>query len=52
MSRQAYSTDLKDAKWPILQPLIPAPLAGGRPAIGDRREIVNAILYALRIGCQ
>jgi transposase len=52
MSRQAYSTDLKDAEWHILQPLIPAPLAGGRPATWDRRDIVNAILYVLRTGCQ
>lgn len=44
MSRQAYKTDLSDAEWMILEPMIPAPLGGGRPAKWNRREIVNAIL--------
>jgi putative transposase len=35
-----------------LEPLIPAPLPGGRPAHWSRREIVNAIPYVLRTGCQ
>jgi len=33
-----------------LEPLIPAPKQGGRPAHWERREIVNASLYALRAG--
>jgi transposase len=32
--------------------LIPAVRWGGRPADYARREIVNAILYVLRTGCQ
>ncbi len=47
-----YSTDLTDAEWAILEGLVPAPLAGGRPAKWSRREIVNGILYVLRTGCQ
>ena len=52
MRRQAYSTDLNDAEWNILEGLIPAPLPGGRPVKWSRREIVNAILYVMRAGCQ
>lgn len=48
--RKRYSTDLTDAEWGILEPLIPAPKRGGRPARWERREIMNAILYALRAG--
>ncbi|WP_370444448.1 transposase [Meiothermus sp. Pnk-1] len=34
-------------EWAILEPLIPAPKPGGRPATVPRREIVSAILYVL-----
>ena len=52
MSRPAYPSDLTDAEWTILEPLVPAPLPGGRPPRHARREIVNAILSVLRTGCQ
>jgi transposase len=50
--RPNYPTDLTDAQWRILEPLVPAVQVGGRPADHVRREIVNAILYVLRSGCQ
>ena len=50
--RQSYPTDLSDREWQILEPLVPAVKSGGRPAEHLRREVVNAILYALRNGCQ
>jgi putative transposase len=50
MARRAYPTDLTDAQWAILEPLIPPPKPGGRPAKHARREIVNAMLYVLRGG--
>jgi transposase len=50
--RQPYDTDLTDAEWHILAPLVPPEQCGGRPAEHTRREMVNAILYALRTGCQ
>jgi len=50
--RQPYFTDLTDDEWHILEPLVPAVESGGRPADHLRREIVNAILYVLRTGCQ
>jgi putative transposase len=49
--RRRYPTDLTDAQWALLAPLIPAPRPGGRPALHDRRELVNAMLYWLRAGC-
>jgi transposase len=50
--RQAYFTDLTNEQWRILEPLVPVVKSGGRPADHMRREIVNAILYVLRTGCQ
>ena len=51
MNRQPYPTDLSDAEWHRLAPLVPKPKAGGRPPKYDRREILNAILYVVRAGC-
>jgi putative transposase len=50
-SRKAYPSDLSDAHWEILEPLLPAPDPEGRPLVSARREIVNALLYVLRTGC-
>lgn len=50
--RPNYPTDLTDSEWPTLEPSVPPVKSGGRPADHLRREIVNAILYALRTGCQ
>ena len=36
-------SDLTDEEWALLEPLIPAPTPGGRPAKVPRREIMNAI---------
>jgi len=50
-SRRAYATDLTDAQWEILRPLLPPAPGGGRPRTTDIREVLNAILYVLRTGC-
>ena len=50
--RKAYGTDLSDAQWAILEPLLPAEKPGGRPRVVDLREVINAILYQQRTGCQ
>ncbi len=50
MPRRRYPTDLTDAQWAVLAPLVPAAKPGGRPARHERREIVNAVLYVLRAG--
>lgn len=51
MSRKAYPTDITDAEWELLQPLIPPVKPGGRSRVVDMREIINAILYIRRSGC-
>ena len=50
--RKAYGTDLSDAQWAIMEPLLPAAKPGGRPRVVDLREVINAILYQQRTGCQ
>jgi transposase len=49
--RQRYPSDLSDAQWAVIEPLLPPPSTGGWPETHPRREIVNAILYVLRTGC-
>ena len=46
-----YPSDLRDAEWARLEPLIPPARPGGRPRKTDLRTAVNAILYLLRTGC-
>ena len=50
--RKPYPSDVREAEWAILEPLVPAVKTGGRPARWSRREIVNAILYVVRGGNQ
>jgi len=49
--RKAYPSDVTDAEWEILEPLIPAISEEAAHVKYTRREIVNAILYVLRSGC-
>lgn len=46
-----FPSDLTDAEWAVLGPLIPAASPGGRPRKTDMRSAMNAILYLLRTGC-
>ena len=50
MARKPYPSDLSDAEWAILAPLVPPAKPGGHPRVVEIREIVNGILYALRAG--
>src|SRR5690349_14549270 len=52
MLKRHYETDLTDAAWELVKPLIPAAGHGGRPRTTDVRSVVNAIFYLLRTGCQ
>jgi transposase len=49
--RRAYPSDLTDAQWALIEPLIPKCKSGGRPEAHSRRELVNAMLYVLHNGC-
>jgi transposase len=45
-----YETDLTDAEWAIVEPLMPGPRPCGRPRAWALRQIINAIFYVLRGG--
>lgn len=52
-TKRSYPTDLTDAEWAILAPLLEKPHRGpGRPRRVNLREVVNALRYWLRTGCQ
>lgn len=53
-SRKPYPSDLTDEQWAILEPMIPPARQnqGGRPRNVEMREVVDAILYLNRSGCQ
>jgi putative transposase len=52
--KRAYASDLSDKQWNYLVKILPAPKEGqrGRPLEIDLREVLNAIFYVLRTGCQ
>lgn len=52
ISRQAYPTDLKDQEWQLIEPLLPPPATVGRPQEWPLREILDAIFYIVKSGCQ
>src|SRR5215212_10832953 len=45
-----YETDVTDAEWALIEPLLPPPPKCGRPRFWPMREIMNAIFYVLRGG--
>ena len=47
-----YPSDLTDAEWALVEPLIPPAKRGGRPRKVDVREVLNAIFYVLSTSCQ
>lgn len=47
-----YTSDLRDAEWAIIEPLLPPQRRLGRPRTTDLREVVNAILYLLSGGIE
>jgi putative transposase len=49
--RRRCPTDLTDAEWERMRPLLPKPAKRGRKPGVDLREILNAIRYLARAGC-
>jgi len=45
-----YATNLTDAEWGLLEPLLPPESPIGRPRRHSQRTILNAIFYELRTG--
>jgi transposase len=51
MRTERYPSDLTDEQWALVEPEIPV-YPGGRPRETDLRDVVDAIFYVLRTGCQ
>jgi transposase len=57
MARRAYSTDLTDAQWALIEPFLQVWKAklvspSGYTGCYDMREIISALFYQKRTGCQ
>ena len=52
MASRRYPSDLSDEEWRQLEPHLPAPKWRGRPRLHSPRQIVNAVFYVLKSGCQ
>jgi putative transposase len=50
-SHRRYPTDITDAEWGRLAPLLPPAKLHGRPREHTIREILDAIFYVVRGGC-
>src|SRR5258705_11554056 len=50
MSTQLFASDLTDAEWALIHPLLPPQAPTGRPRLHSLRTILNAIFYQLRTG--
>jgi transposase len=50
--RLRYPSDLTDAEWALVEPLVPPAKHGGRKRSVDVREVLNGIFYVLSTGCQ
>jgi len=51
-SKLRYPSDLTDAEWALVAPLIPPAKRGGNKRTVDMREVVNGLMYILSTGCQ
>src|SRR5437667_12154625 len=51
METITYPSDLKDAEWSVLEPLVTPQTRRGRPRRHPLRRILNAIFYVVRSGC-
>jgi len=47
-----YPSDLTDAEWALVGPLIPPAKRGGGKRTVNMREVVNGLMYVLSTGCQ
>ena len=50
MKNATYPTDLTDAQWELIEPMLPAAKRRGRPRT-DLRRVLNALLYVVKAGC-
>jgi putative transposase len=52
MRSRRYPSDLTDEQWALVAALITPPPGGGRPVKTSMRDVLDAVLYLLRTGCQ
>jgi putative transposase len=52
ITRKSYPSDLTDEQWALIEPLLPPEKPRGAPRQVDLREVMNALLYVSRTGCQ
>ena len=50
-AHRPYPSDLSDAEWAALEPILPPPSPVGRPLKWPRRLMAEAIFYLVRSGC-
>jgi len=46
-----YPSDLSDAEWSLLEPLLKSPQRRARPPKWPARRVADAVFYLLRSGC-
>jgi transposase len=47
-----YPSDLTDAEWAVIEPMIPPAKPGGNKRTADMREVTNGLMFILSAGCQ
>lgn len=52
LEKKRYPSDLSFKQWDILKPLIPPAKHGGRPRKHNMKDILDAIWYKVKTGCQ
>jgi transposase len=52
MRTHHYPSDVTDEQWALIEPHIPPAPLGGRPRKTDVRDVLDAVCYILRTGCQ
>jgi putative transposase len=52
INRKPYPSDLNDEEWALIAPLVAQKPGQGRKRSISTREVVNAIIYLTKTGCQ
>jgi putative transposase len=52
MRTHQYPSDVSDDQWALIEPHLPPAPPGGRPRKTDMRDVLDAVFYILRTGCQ
>lgn len=50
--RRGYPTHISDKEWKLVEPLLPGVARTGRPRKTALREVINALRYLVRSGCE